>query len=90
MKVSAITTILALAMGAVALPENPAAAQEVHLEARAGCPNGPSMNACGQLCESRTLLKCQECKDSVCKTACQHGAMLNKCLDCCRSRCVTC
>lgn len=33
MKVSAITTILALAMGAVALPENPAAAREVQVEA---------------------------------------------------------
>ncbi|KAK4038533.1 hypothetical protein C8A01DRAFT_17404 [Parachaetomium inaequale] len=90
MKVSAIATVFTLVLGAVALPENTIAAREVELEASTGLPQRPSSNACGQLCEGVVRRACDACKDSVCKTACFHGARMNKCLDCCRSRCVTC
>lgn len=56
----------------------------------AGCPNGPSLNACNELCAGVVRRACAACTTGACKTACQHGARMSKCLGCCTSRCVTC
>ncbi|KAL2022190.1 hypothetical protein VTK56DRAFT_6019 [Thermocarpiscus australiensis] len=89
MKVTAIATFFTLVLGAVALPEN-IAERDNTLAARSPCPNGPSLNACNELCEGVVSRYCSSCTSGVCQTACEHGARMSQCLSCCNSNCVTC